>query len=234
MLLTTHLLVPFRTNIRNRYIRAFEVGRPPQSPKYELHVRLRTMKSGPVVRNRLRLPNPVKTDLRIAVICAPDSKAAQAARAAGASLVGEATIFEAVKAGHIEFERCVCHADSLPVLQRAGVARILGPRGLMPSAKLGTVTKDVASAVRNLVGGSEYRERDGTVRLAVGQLGFSPEMVRENVRALMEQVKKDCALMSDRSAKEVHEVVLSSTNSPGFSLNGAFKSDTSVQLDELS
>ena len=218
----------------HRYIRAFEVGRAPQSPKYELHVRLKTLKNGPVVRNRLRLPHPVKTDLRIAVICPPDSKIAETAIDEGASVVGEEKIFDAVKEGKIEFDRCICHSDSLQKLQKAGIARILGPRGLMPSPKLGTVTKDVATTVRNMVGGSEYRERMGVVRLAIGQLGFTPEMVRNNVRAFMEQVKKDCAGLSDRINKEVHEVVLSSTNSPGFSLSGQFRSEGSVSVEELS
>jgi len=218
----------------HRYIRAFEVGRPPQSPKYELHVHLKTLKNGPVVRNRLRLPHPVKTDLRIAVICPPDSTHAKAAMSEGASVVGEEEIFDAVKDGKIEFDRCICHTDSLQKLQKAGIARILGPKGLMPSPKLGTVSKDVASAVRNMVGGSEYRERMGVVRLAIGQLGFTPEMVRNNIRAFMEQVKKDCAGLSDRINKEVHEVVLSSTNSPGFSLNGQFRSEGSVSVEELS
>jgi large subunit ribosomal protein L1 len=104
----------------------------------------------------------------------------------------------------------------------------------MPSPKLGTVTKDVATAVRNMVGGSEYRERMGVVRLAIGQLGFTPEMVRNNIRAFMEQVKKDCGGLSDRINKEVHEVVLSSTNSPGFSLNGQFRGEGSVSVEELS
>src|SRR4051812_5029010 len=70
------------------YIRAFEVGRPPTSVKYEMHVKLKSLKNGPVVRNRLRLPHPVKTDIRICVICPPDSKYAASAKAAGATLVG--------------------------------------------------------------------------------------------------------------------------------------------------
>lgn len=218
----------------DRYIRAFEVGRPLQSPKYEIAVRLKTLKNGPVVRNRMRLPHPVKTDLRIAVICPADSDIAKTAIAEGASLVGEEPIFDAVKEGRIEFDRCICHADSLAKLQKAGIARILGPRGLMPSAKLGTVTRDIATTVRNMVGGSEYRERDGTLRIAIGQLGFTPEMVKNNITAFMEQLKKDCAGLSDRINKEVHEVVLSSTNSPGFSLNGLFRSANSVPMEELS
>ncbi|KAK4541074.1 hypothetical protein LTR36_008299 [Oleoguttula mirabilis] len=216
-----------------RYLRAAEVGRPPTSSKYEIHLRLRTLKNGPVVRNRLRLPHPVKTDLRICVIAPPDSAAAQAALAAGASLVGEESVFDAVKAGTIEFDRCICHQDSLPKLAKAGVARILGPRQLMPSAKTGTVVKDVAASVREMVGASEYRERLGVVRMAIGQLGFTPEEVQRNIRAFVEGVKRDFAGLSDRISKEIHEVVLSSTNGPGLSLSGELRGVGSVATKDV-
>ncbi|KAK4915553.1 hypothetical protein LTR28_013537, partial [Elasticomyces elasticus] len=217
-----------------RYLRAVEVGRPPTSSKYELHLRLKTPKNGAVVRNRLRLPHPVKTDLRIAVICPPDSAAAKAAKSAGAVLVGEDTIFDAVKDGRIEFDRCLCFTDSLPKLNKAGLGRVLGPQGLMPSAKTGTVVKDVGTSVRDMVGASEYRERYGVVRMAVGQLGFTPEEMQRNIRAFVENVKKDIAGLSDRIAKDIHEVVLSSTNGPGLSLNGDFQGPDSVPSKDLS
>ncbi len=77
----------------------------------------------------------------------------------------------------------------------------------MPSAKLNTVVKDVGATVRDLVGGSEYRERLGVVRMAVGQLGFTPEEMQRNMRAFMDSVKKDCALINDTIPKAIHEVV---------------------------
>ena len=125
-------------------------------------------------------------------------------------MVGEEHVFDMIKEGRIEFDRCVCHEDSLQKLNKAGVARILGPKGLMPSAKLNTVVKDVGATVRDLVGGSEYRERLGVVRMAVGQLGFTPEEMQRNMRAFMDSVKKDCALINDTIPKAIHEVV--STN----------------------
>ncbi|KAF1967288.1 50S ribosomal protein L1 [Bimuria novae-zelandiae CBS 107.79] len=214
------------------YIRAFEVGRNPTSSKYDLAVRFRTQRSGPVVRNRLRLPHPVKTDIRICVIAPPDSKVADDARAAGASLVGEDEIFAQVKEGVVNFDRCICHIDSLQKLNKAQLGRILGPKGLMPSTKLGTVVSNVAQAVRNMVGGSEYRERDAVVRLAIGQLGFAPEAMQANIKAFMESLRKDIGQMS--SEKEVHEVVLSSTNAPGFTLNGEYRGPNSISPKELS
>lgn len=171
--------------------------------------------------------------MRIAVICPTDSPQAQAAKAAGASLVGEEEIFDAVKAGRIEFERCICHQDSLPKLGKAGVARILGPRGLMPSAKLGTVVKDVGNTVKDMVGASEYRERMGVVRLAIGQLGFTPEEVQRNIRAFIDNMRKDMNTMSDRISKDIHEVVLSSTHGPGLSLSGEFSGPNSPPSSDL-
>jgi len=189
------------------YIRAFEVGRNPKSSKYDLAVRLKSAKNGPVVRNRLRLPHAVDTSIRICVICPPDSPIAKQATNAGASVVGEDAVFDAVKDGRIEFDRCICHVDSAQKLNQAGLGRILGPRGLMPSAKLGTIVKDVSGSVKGLVGGSEYREKLGVVRCAVGQLGFTPEEMQRNIKALVMEVKKDIAALSDRIAKDIHEVV---------------------------
>merc|ERR1712000_687235 len=104
-----------------RYIRAFEVGQKPTSVKYEMHLKFKSLKNGPVVRNRLRLPHPVKTDVGICVICPPDSKYAKEAISAGATLVGEEEIFEAVKDGRIEFDRCICQTDSLDKMNKAGL-----------------------------------------------------------------------------------------------------------------
>ena len=197
-------------------------------------MRLRTAKNGPVVRNRLRLPHAVNTSLRICVICPPDSPAATQARNAGASLIGEETVFDAVKEGKVEFDRCICHSDSAQKLNKAGLGRILGPKGLMPSSKTGTITTDIATAVKGLVGGSEYREKLGVVRCAIGQLGFTPVELRRNVGAFIANIKQDMALLSDRISKDIHEVVLSSTHAPGFSLNGDFSSPTSPPSRDLS
>ncbi|KIW91626.1 ribosomal protein L1 [Cladophialophora bantiana CBS 173.52] len=205
-----------------RYIKAFEVGREPDSPKYDIHIKLRTKKDGPVVRNSIRLPYPVKTDIKVAVICPPNSTAAQRAREAGAHLIGEEELFERIKAGKIDFDRCIAVPESLQKMNKEGIPRILGPRGLMPSVKMGSVVTNPGPAVRNMMGGSTYRERQGVVRMAVGRLSFTPEQLRDNVKAYVNAVKKDSAALSDQIVKEIYEVVLSSTNSPGFSLTGDF------------
>jgi len=231
------------------YIRAFEVGRPPTVPKYECHVKLKTKRDGAVIRNQIRLPHSVKTDIKICVICPPDSNAAKQAREAGATLVGEDDVFEIIKSGKIDFDRCVAHPDSLAKMGKAGLPRILGPRGLMPNPKLGTIVENPAGAVRTMLGGSMYRERQGVVRMAVGQLGFKPEQLRDNIRAFLDKMKKDAANLSDTISKEISEVVskvmrfsvqahnwqvLSSTNSPGFSLDGEFRKENSPPTKALS
>ncbi|KAI7974642.1 hypothetical protein EIK77_003790 [Talaromyces pinophilus] len=196
----------------------------------------------------VRFPHAVQTESRICVIAPPGSKAAKDALEAGASLVGDKEIFENIKKGIIEFERCICHTDSLDALNKAGLGRILGPRGLMPSVKTGTVVDDVGIRVQMLRGGTVYRERDAVIRMPIGQLGFSPDQLRDNLRAALEQIKKDATQLSDRVPKEVYEIVrsplyihsslsvhanmmqvLSSTNGPGFSLNGDFKSESSPE-----
>lgn len=198
--------------------------------KYELSLKLKTLKNGPIIRNRLRLPHPVKTDLRVCVICPPDSEYAKSAKENGATLVGEEEIFDAILDGKIEFDRCLCQTDSLQKMTKAGLGRILGPRGLMPSAKTGTVVKDPGSIVKELVGAAEYRERTGAIRMAVGQLAFGPEEMKKNIKVFIEAVKKDMGQLSDRVNKELAEVVLSSTNGPGFSLNGDFISPEASEM----
>lgn len=217
-----------------RYIRAFEVGRDPKSSKYEVHVRLRALKNGPAIRTRFRLPHPVKIEDRICVIAAPGSQAAADARDAGVTLVGEDDVFAQIKNGVIEFDRVICHLESLPKLNKSGVARVLGPKGLMPSVKTGNVVSNIKASLKDVYGSIEYRERRGVVRLAVGQLGYTPEELRDNMWAFMESLKKDISQMGDRTVKEIHEVVLSSTNAPGFTLNGDYRGPDSIAPKELS
>lgn len=217
----------------SRYLKAAEVGRGPTSSKYEIAVRFRTLKSGAVLRNRMRLPHPVKTEVRTCVICPADGPDARIALANGAVLVGEENVFELVREGKLDFDRCICHTDSMAKLQKSGIARILGPRGLMPSPKTGTVTKDIRGSLREMMGASDYRERGGVVRMAIGQLGFTPEEVQRNIKAFMEGLKRDIIGIQDQTPKEVHEVVLSSTNGPGMSLTGDLRNADSLPLAEL-
>ncbi|KAG5291675.1 50S ribosomal protein L1 [Histoplasma ohiense] len=215
-----------------RWIRAFEVGRPLTSVKYEIHVRLRSTRGGAVIRNQVRLPHSVQPLARVCVICPPDSKAAKEAASVGAEVIGEEEVFEQIKKDNINFDLCICHTSSLAAMNKAGLGRILGPKGLMPSSKLGTVVDNIAKTVKNLRGGTSYRERMGVVRVAIGQLGFSPDQLKQNIVTFISQLKKDASIL-DESSKDVLEVVLSSTNSPGFSLNGDFRSPDSPPVHAL-
>jgi len=191
--------------------------------KYDIAVKLRTVKNGPMVRNRIRLPHPVKTDIRVGVICPEDSPIAVEARQLGAVAVGEESLFASIREGKIPFNRLICHADSEAALKKANLGKILGPRGMMPSQKMKTITGNVRNTMRELVGADEYRERAGVVRMAVGQLGFTPQMLADNIKAMMKHVKNDIAALEDEIDKKIEEVVLHSTNGPGFSLDSTFK-----------
>jgi len=104
----------------------------------------------------------------------------------------------------------------------------------MPSTKLGTVVENVGDTLKNMMGGSMYRERSGVVRMAVGQLGSTPDEMRTNIKAFLTKVKQDASVLADQIPKDIHEVVLSSTNSPGFTLNGEFRTDQSPSTKALS
>ncbi|PWW78361.1 ribosomal protein L1 [Tuber magnatum] len=200
-----------------RYIRAMEVGRNPLSVKYDLAVRLRTPKTSAIIRNRIRLPTPVKTEKRVCVIA--EGEHAEAARQAGAAIVGTEEVFEQIRNRNLDFELCIAHEDSFKALVATKLAKVLGPRGLMPSPKFGTVVKNTGAAIRDLVGRSDYKERMGVVRLAIGQLRFTEAQLAENIKTFMSHLRKDIAAL-DNVTKSIHEVVLSSTHSSGFTLNG--------------
>ncbi|KAH0598674.1 hypothetical protein MHUMG1_03978 [Metarhizium humberi] len=205
-----------------RVLRAVEVGQPPASIKYEVHINLKTARNGPVVKNSIRLPHPVQSDWQIAVICPEGSDIATAATAAGAVAVGEETLFEAIRKEKIDFDRLICHEASEKALNKAGLGKILGPKGLMPSKRMKTIVSDVTKSIRDSAGAADYRERQGVIRMAIGQLGYTPDQLKVNIQALLKKVKSECAEISEEVSKEVHEVILSTTNGPSLSLNGKF------------
>ncbi|CEJ89822.1 Putative 60S ribosomal protein L1 [[Torrubiella] hemipterigena] len=218
-----------------RILRAYEVGQPPGSVKYEIHINLKTLRSGPVVKSLVRLPNPIARENKVAVICPEGSEIAAEATAAGAVLAGEESIFEAIRQEKIDFDRLICHESSEKALIKAGLGRILGPKGLMPSARMNTIVSDVTKSIRESAGASEYRERQGVIRLAVGQLAHNPEQLKANIQAVLKKIKSECAEISEDSPKEVHEVILSTTNGPALSLSGKFHdANTDVPVAALS
>lgn len=217
-----------------RYLRAFEVGKDPKSSKYEAHVRLKTKRNGPVIRpNQVQLPHPVKASVRFAVVCPADSKAGREALEAGAVLVGEDEIFETIKSGKVPFERCIAHPKSVEKMMKAGLPRVLGPKGLMPNVKNGTITTTPKELIRSMTGGALYREKVGVVRMAIGQLGFTAEQVRDNLKTFVSKLREESGKLPEGTVKEIYEVVLSSTNGPGLPLSGEFKSAARPTLPRL-
>ncbi|KAI0186718.1 50S ribosomal protein L1 [Astrocystis sublimbata] len=205
-----------------RYLRAAEVGRPPAWSTYELSLKIRTTKNGPVLRDRIRLPYPVKNDTRIAVICKEGSGAMHEARTAGAVAFGEDSLFAIIKdnANKLPFNRLICHVDSEPALKKAGLGRILGPKGLMPSIKTNTITRSVISMMHEMVGAENYRERVGTIRMPIGNIQFTPKQLSENIKILIGSVKNGIEILEDKARKDLVEVVLTSSQGPGFPLSG--------------
>ncbi len=162
------------------------------------------------VRGVVALPAGTGRDVRVAVICKEDKEAA--AKAAGADIVGSNDVIEAIKAGKIEFDVCIATPDMMALIGQ--VARVLGPKGLMPNPKLGTVTPDVATAVKNAKSGQvEFRvEKAGIIHAGVGKLSFSSKDLASNVNALISAVIK--AKPSGAKGVYLKAVYLSSTMGP--------------------
>jgi large subunit ribosomal protein L1 len=166
------------------------------------------------------LPNGTGRSVRVGVF-ARGAKADEA-KAAGADVVGAEDLVEKVQAGNIDFDRCIATPDMMPLVGRLG--KVLGPRGMMPNPKVGTVTMDVTSAVKGAKGGSvEFRvEKAGIVQAGIGKASFAEDKLVENVRALADAVAK--AKPAGAKGTYIQRVAVSSTQGPGV------KVDTSTLL----
>jgi large subunit ribosomal protein L1 len=163
------------------------------------------------VRGVVTLPNGTGKSVRVAVF-AKAAKAEEATKA-GADLVGADDLAEKIQAGEINFDRCVATPDMMPVVGKLG--KILGPRGLMPNPKLGTVTNDVAEAVQAAKGGQvEFRaEKAGIVHAGVGKASFPETALAENIQAFVRAISK--AKPSGAKGTYIKRVSVSSTMGPG-------------------
>ena len=166
------------------------------------------------VRGVVQLPHGTGKSLRVAVFAKGDK--AKLAKDAGADVVGDADLAEKVQAGQIDFDRCIATPDMMAVVGRLG--KVLGPRGLMPNPKLGTVTNDIAEAVKAAKGGQvEFRaEKAGLVHAGVGKASFTKEALIDNVKAFVGAVAK--AKPSGAKGSYIKKVSLSSTMGPGVKL----------------
>ena len=164
-----------------------------------------------MVRGVVNLPNGTGRTLRVGVF-ARGAKAEEA-KAAGADVVGAEDLVEKVQGGTVDFDRCIATPDMMPLVGRLG--KVLGPRGMMPNPKIGTVTMDVATAVKGAKGGSaEFRvEKAGIAQAGVGKASFSEEKLVQNVKALADAVSK--AKPAGAKGTYIQRVAVSSTMGPG-------------------
>ena len=164
-----------------------------------------------MVRGVANLPNGTGREMRVAVF-ARDAKADEA-REAGADIVGAEDLVEEVQGGRTDFDRVIATPDMMPLVGRLG--RVLGPRGLMPNPKVGTVTPDVAKAVSDAKGGAvQFRvEKAGIVHAGVGKASFEADKLIENIRAFADAVNR--AKPSGAKGTYVKKVAVTSTMGPG-------------------
>ena len=164
-----------------------------------------------MVRGVVALPNGTGRSVRVAVF-ARGAKADEA-KTAGADVVGAEDLVEKVQGGTIDFDRCIATPDLMPLVGRLG--KVLGPRGLMPNPKVGTVTMDVTAAVKASKGGSvEFRvEKAGIVHAGVGKASFSADKLVENIKAFADAVQK--AKPAGAKGQYINRVAVSSTMGPG-------------------
>lgn len=172
-------------------------------------------KSDQVVRGATTLPAGTGKTVRVAVFA--QGAQAEAAKEAGADVVGFDDLAESIQGGNLDFDVVIAAPDAMRVVGKLGT--ILGPRGLMPNPKVGTVTPDVANAVKNAKSGqARYRvDKAGIIHAAIGQLGFDAAAIRQNVETLVADLKK----LKPATSKGVYikKITLSSTMGPGLTVD---------------
>jgi large subunit ribosomal protein L1 len=170
-----------------------------------------------MVRGVVALPNGTGRSVRVAVF-ARGAKADEA-RAAGADVVGAEDLVEKVQGGTIDFDRCIATPDLMPLVGRLG--KVLGPRGMMPNPKVGTVTMDVTAAIKASKGGSvEFRvEKAGIIHAGVGKASFPADKLVENIKAFADAVQK--AKPAGAKGQYINRVAVSSTMGPGVKVEPA-------------
>ncbi|WP_137699486.1 50S ribosomal protein L1 [Marimonas lutisalis] len=168
-----------------------------------------------MVRGVVGLPNGTGKDVRVAVFARGPK--ADEAKEAGADIVGAEDLMETVQGGKIEFDRCIATPDMMPIVGRLG--KVLGPRNLMPNPKVGTVTMDVAEAVKSAKGGQvQFKvEKAGVVHAGVGKASFDEAKLVENIRAFVDAVAK--AKPTGAKGSYMKKIALSSTMGPGVSIS---------------
>ncbi|MCG6814585.1 50S ribosomal protein L1 [Moraxella catarrhalis] len=172
-------------------------------------------KSDQVVRGATNLPAGTGKTKRVAVFA--QGTVADAAKEAGADVVGFEDLAESIKAGNMDFDVVIASPDAMRVVGQLGT--ILGPRGLMPNPKVGTVTADVATAVKNTKAGqAQYRvDKAGIIHASIGQVGFTADQIEQNATALLNDLKR--AKPATSKGIYIKKITLSSTMGPGITID---------------
>ena len=212
---------------------AFELLKEIASAKFdesvEVHFRLGidTRKADQQLRGTVSLPNGSGKSVRVAVFA--EGEAARAAEEAGADIVGSDDLVADIQAGEIIFDAAVATPDQMGKVGRLG--KILGPRGLMPNPKLGTVTPDVAKAIKELKGGRvEYRaDRYGIAHVLIGKTSFSVEQLAQNYGVVYDEVLR--MKPSTAKGRYVKSITVASTMSPGIKVDSAVTRDYDVKQE---
>ena len=199
---------------------AIEVLREYASKKFdetlEIAIRLGidVTKADNNIRGMLSLPNGTGKSVRVAVFT---ENAADEAKQAGADVVGGAELIDSVAAGNINFDRVIATPDMMPKMSKS--ARVLGPKGLMPNPKLGTVTNNVADAVKTAKAGQiEYRaEKKGIIHAGIGKMSFATDKLVENAVALIDQLKK--VKPASSKGQYILGVSVATTQGPGLKVD---------------
>jgi large subunit ribosomal protein L1 len=187
----------------------------PESVDMSVNLGIDARKSDQNVRGSTVLPNGTGKDVRIAVFA--QGANAEAAKAAGADVVGMEDLAEQIKGGDLNFGVVIASPDAMRVVGQLG--QVLGPRGLMPNPKVGTVTPDVATAVKNAKSGqARFRtDKNGIIHACIGKVAFEPNAIKENAEAIIADLKR----LKPSSAKGVYlkKISLSSTMGPGIAID---------------
>lgn len=193
-----------------RYLRAAEVGNRPSSTTISLNMRIVAEKGATPVNGNCRLPKPLDTE-RICVFT-NSSELAQQARKAGAAVVGGDEIIEQVRNGVVNFDRAYATPDIAKKL--TSIARILGPKGLMPNAKRGTVTEDIFNAVSSAVGETTFKQHGNMLRLSVARASFTDLEAVRNIVAVINSVRDNIANSGNTKNAYIGKTTITSTHGP--------------------
>jgi large subunit ribosomal protein L1 len=198
-------------------VKELAVAKFPESIDVSVNLGVDPRKSDQVVRGSTVLPNGTGKSVRVAVFAQGEN--AEKAKAAGADIVGFEDLAESIKGGELNFQVVIATPDAMRVVGTLG--QILGPRGLMPNPKVGTVTADVETAVKNAKAGQvRYRtDKAGIIHCAIGRADFEVDALKENLNALLADLKK--AKPAASKGQYVRKLTVSSTMGPGVAVDRA-------------